>query len=215
MHSKFSALDLANVCLLPFCNPYLPFIETEVIPRIVGHQPDILLLTGKPNIASFAIAKIIKKRLPNSFIVAAEHESDYYSLQKIKNLLISNTAFFSVYHCVVLNDTAEAVEGIKQSLSNGSDADLSSIPGIIYSTDNGNTIFHTTDDRKQSLSHASPRVDKNKVLNIRAFPQNYCYWNKCTFCGINSKYKNSENKAWDVDSFITKIKSSTGILVSR
>lgn len=66
-----------------------------------------------------------------------------------------------MYHCVVLNDTAEAVEGIKQSLSNGSDADLSSIPGIIYSTDNGNTIFHTTDDPKQSLPHASPRVDKN------------------------------------------------------
>lgn len=99
VHSKFSALDLANVCLLPFCNPYLPFIETEVIPRIVGHQPDILLLTGKPNIASFAIAKIIKKRFPNSFIVAAEHESDYYSLQKIKNLLISNTAFFP---CIIV-----------------------------------------------------------------------------------------------------------------
>lgn len=209
VHSKFSALDLLNVCLLPFCNPYLPFVEDEIIPRIVDYQPDILLLTGKPNIASFAIAKIIRERLPNSFIVATEHESDYYSLKKIKHLLISNTALFSVYHCVVLNDTTETLECIKQAFSKGPDADLSSIPGIIYSTDNGNTIFYTADNPKQSSPDTLPCIDENgnNVLNIRAFPQNCCYWNKCTFCGINSKFGSRENKTWDVDSFITKIKT--------
>lgn len=215
VHSKFSALDLANICLLPFCNPYLAFIETEIIPRITGYQPDILLLTGKPNIASFAIAKIIREQLPNSFIVAAEHESDYYSLQKIKNLLATNTAFFSVYHCVILNDTVEAIKGIEHSLSNEPDADLSLVPGIIYSLDKGNTIFHTADASTRPLPDPPLHFDKNAVLNIRAFPQNHCYWNRCTFCGINSKYGNRENKAWDVDAFIARIKTLYAVGVKK
>ncbi len=55
IHSKFSAKDLLDMCLLQFCNPYLQFIETKVIPQIINYSPQILVLSGKPNIASFAM----------------------------------------------------------------------------------------------------------------------------------------------------------------
>lgn len=84
---------------------------------------------------------------------------------------------------------------------------MASVPGIIYSLDNGNTIIQTEEGPEQPLLQEAPYVGKGTVLNIKAFPQNKCYWNQCTFCGINSKYGNRKNKAWDVGPFITKLKT--------
>lgn len=95
-----SAYNMDRYCLLQFCNPYLAFIEEEVIPKILTYAPNILILTGKPSISSFAIAKIIKQRIPNIFIISDEFESDYYSLKKIKNLLLYNTSFFP---CIIVS----------------------------------------------------------------------------------------------------------------
>ena len=162
---------------------------------------------GKPNIASFAVGKIMRERNPNIFIIAAEYESDYYSLKKIKNLLVFNTAFFSIYHCVLINNTPNTIEYIKQVLTKKEKADMSSVPGIIYSLDNGNTIIQTEEYPEQPLLQAAPYIGKGTVLNIKAFPQNQCYWNRCTFCGINSKYGNRKNKAWDVGPIITRLKT--------
>lgn len=206
IHSTFSAQDLEKNCCLPYYNPYLPFIESEIIPLIINYKPDILLLTGKPNIASFAIAKIAREKLNKIFIIASEHESDYYSLRKIKSLLVSNTAFFSVYHCIILNDNTKTLEQIKEVLSGKTDNSLFSVPGIIFSTDNGNIISYTKDSFDQPLYDTLYSYDKKNVLNLKAFPQNHCYWNKCTFCGINSKYEGQENKAWDIDILIEEIK---------
>lgn len=207
VHSSYSALDLANICLSPFCNPYLSFIESEIIPKIIAYKPNILLLTGKPNIASFAIAKIVREKCSNIFIIANEYESDYYSLKKIKDLLVTNTAFFSVYHCVIVNDSENILKKIEQNLSNDNITDLSSVPGIIYSIDEGNTIYQTINNCKQKSSeHIISYFNKNDVLNIRAFPQNHCYWNRCSFCGINSKYDNIQNQEWDIDAFILRLK---------
>ncbi len=207
IHSKFSALDLSNSCLLPYCNPYLSFIESQIIPKIIEYHPDILILTGKPNIASFAIGKIMRERFPNIFLIATEYDSDYYSLKKIKDLLLLNSAFFSVYHCVVLNESSKTIEAITQILSEETATGLVSVPGIIYSIDNGNTIFNTEDDSEQSSPQVISYTCNSSVLNLWAFPQNHCYWNQCTFCGINSKYTSGKNKEWDVDSFLVQLKS--------
>lgn len=60
VHSKFSAFDMEKTCLLPFCNPYLTFINTKIVPKILDYNPEILILTGVPNISAFAIAKLLK-----------------------------------------------------------------------------------------------------------------------------------------------------------
>lgn len=206
VHSQYSSLDLSNLCLLSHYNPYLKFIENEIIPKIIDYQPDILVLTGKPNIASFAIAKIIREKNPNIFIISAEHESDYYSMRKIRELLVKNDVFFSVYHCVVLNSTDDTIKKIMHTLFKEGNSNLSNIPNIIYSTDNGKTIINTMDAPTYNRYTYYESFLKDNVLNVKAFPQNHCYWNKCTFCGINSKYYGQQNNIWDVKSFVEQIK---------
>lgn len=208
IHSKYSALELADNCLLPLCNPYLDFIYSEVIPEIQSYNPEILVLTGRPNIASFAIAKIMREWKPNVFIVGAEHESDYYSLKKIKELIITNTALFSIYHCITLGDSYESISKIKNVLSHPSEIHIDSVPNIIYSLDGGDTIHQTKIQyRIKNSNYKSLAPDKRFAMNIKAFPNNHCYWNKCTFCGINSKYTNKQNKTWDIESLILRLKT--------
>jgi hypothetical protein len=204
--SDFSALDMEHNCLMPFCNPYLEFINAEVIPEILEYHPEILILTGKPNLAAFAIAKLIKQKIPTTFIIASEHESDYYSLRKISGLLCKNTAFFSVYNCVVLSDNKSTITQIEKWYKDKQNESLNDIADIIYSLDSGKsiikTISHTSKDEKNNHIYINKL---SYVYNIRVFSQNYCYWNKCSFCGINKKYECAKNQKWNVTEACSKI----------
>lgn len=205
IHNQSSSRDLLNTCLLPLYNPYLYFLESKVLPTILEFNPDIVLLTGKPNIASFAIAKFLREQKDKIFIIAAEYESDYYSLRKIKNLLQINEAFFSVYHCVLMENNNSSVDRIEEIVSKRNNLSLKNVPGIIYSIDSGKTIIQTQSDCN-SLSKTSNNFNQNvQVLNTKAFPLSYCYWNKCTFCGINSKYDIKQTNNWDINSLIERI----------
>lgn len=217
VHSKFSALDMEKTCLLPFCNPYLTFINTQIIPPILDYQPELLILTGVPNLPAFAIAKLIKLKIPNIFIIAKDHESDYYSLQKIKNLLYKNTAFFSVYHCAVLSNYSDTIIRIKQWYLDRENNDINDIPGIIYSLDNGTNITRTVSE-SHFLLDDTLNIDNYhsfNVQNIKIFPQNHCYWNQCSFCGINSKYEILKNQIWDEKKAASRIKTLYQLGIKR
>lgn len=213
IHSKYSALDLERTCLLPFCNPYLDFIQQDVIPSILSYHPDILILTGAPNLPAFAIAKIARKILPDLFIVSADHESDYYSLEKISGLLIRNSAFFSVYHCVVLQSNPQTELKLKEWKEQSSTTGLDSIPNLIYSLDGGNTIVKTAEAFIPILELVVKDWSKDFAYNTKLFSNNRCYWNRCSFCGINSKYGSSCNETWDIGDAFYKIRQlySNGI----
>ena len=206
-----SSYNMDMHCLLPFCNPYLAFIEEKIVPEILSYNPEILILTGKPSISSFAIAKTIKQRIPNIFIISDEYESDYYSLKKIKNLLIYNTSFFSVYNCVNLSNSQECISEIEKWYSKPNQYPIDEIEGLIYSLDGGANIRITKDN--SNICIASNQIDKvtqtKNVLNIKAFANCHCYWNKCSFCGINSKYQGGTNQEWNISGLIsTMIESS-------
>lgn len=206
-----SAYNMERYCLLPFCNPYLSFIEEKIIPEILSYKPKILILTGRPSISSFTIAKIIKQRIPNIFIISDEYESDYYSLKKIKNLLINNASFFSVYNCVNLNNSRGCIAEIEKWYSKPDQYPIDKIGGLIYSLDGGASICITSDN--SNICIASKQIEKIthniSILNIKAFENCHCYWNKCSFCGINSKYQGGTNQEWNVSALIsTMIESS-------
>lgn len=207
IHSQFSALDMERTCLLPFCNPYLPFIKSKVIPPILKYEPEILIITGVPNLPAFAIAKLVKLKLPNIFIIVKDHESDYYSLRKIKNLLCKNTAFFSIFNCVILANHPNAITRIKNWYFDRKNNNLNDIPDIIYSLDNGANIILTPSGKEESDDTININsCHSSYVQNIKAFPHNHCYWNQCSFCGINSKYDRSKNQSWDVEIAGARIK---------
>lgn len=204
--SEFSALDMECNCLMAFCNPYLEFINTEVIPEILEYMPEILILTGKPNLPAFAIAKLIKQKIPNIFIIAADHESDYYSLRKISGLLCKNTAFFSVYNCAILFNDRNTISQIEEWYKDRKNKSLNNIPDIIYSLDSGKNITKTVSCSSKNKTNNHIYYNAlSYIYNVRAFPQNYCYWNKCSFCGINKKYEYSKNQIWDVKEACSKI----------
>lgn len=212
MLSKCSALDMERTCLLPYCNPYLHFIENQVVPLITSYQPEVLMLAGSPTLASFAIAKLAKILFPQILIVATDFDSDYYSLCKIEHLLVKNSAFFSVYDCVILKNEEDVIERII-SLQKISTSTLSNIPNIMFCLDAGQTIIKTDSLRSVVKEHAlSDTIFTSKyVHNMKAFPQNKCYWDRCSFCGINNKYYKTDNCEWDIDSLIEKIE----LLLSR
>lgn len=206
--NNFSALDLERNCLLPYCNPYLDYINEVVIPLIIDYRPEILVLAGAPNLASFAIAKLAKKHIPDLFVISSDYESDYYSLRKIDNLLLKNTAFFSVYDCVILDNHDKTINQIS-TLQNGiNSTSLQEIPNLIYSLDSGKSIVKT--ERAGIMPTQDIRfpsvIDNNYVLNMKAFPLCHCYWNRCSFCGINSKYDHQYNNDWNLDVLINKVK---------
>ena len=205
IHSKYSALDMEHTCLLPFCNPYLDFVLQNVIPPILEYRPDVLILTGAPNLPAFSIAKQLRKTMPDIFIVAADHESDYFSLEKIGDLLVRNSAFFSVYHGIMLRNGPELQSKLKLWNHRPSKADLDDISNLIYSLDGGKTIVRTAEAPVPTWEPTGNEQSKDHVCNIKLFPQNHCYWNQCSFCGINSKYGSICNGAWDVGVALAQI----------
>ena len=166
VHSKYSALDMERTCLLPFCNPYLEFVLQDVIPLILEYCPDVLILTGVPNLPAFSIAKQLRKTMPDVFIIAANHESDYFSLEKIENLLVRNSAFFSVYHCIMLRSDTRIQLKFEQWNNRPTNADLDDIPNLIYSLDGGNTIVRTADAFVPTLRPTRNKQCRDQVCNI-------------------------------------------------
>lgn len=206
IHSKYSALDMARTCLLPFCNPYLDFICKDIIPPILAYRPDILIFTGVLNLPAFAIAKQIRKMLPNIFLIVADNESDYFSMEKIGNLLVRNSALFSIYHCVMLRYDTQAESKLIQLKEPPSITDLNDVPNLLYSLDGGNTIVRTISAPVLFPEPLKRKLSSNSVCSTKAFPQNCCYWNRCSFCGINSKYEETCTEVWDVNKAFGQIK---------
>ena len=198
VHNKDSAEYLNEYCLAKNHNPYIDYIINSVVPRILEEKPDILWITGKPNIATFALAKLLKKYLPNIFISLCDFKTDYYSLYKIKDLLIRNTILFTIFDYILLFDNVNIREMLVNSLVNQSE--MNNIPGLIYK-ERGEIICNDIPFPNDKVS-----IDNNK-LDLKLFETNYCYWNKCSFCGINHKYcTQNERQKWNIPEAINILK---------
>ncbi len=193
LRSCDSSKELYENCTLIHSNPYLEFIQKNIIPLICYKKPEILWLCGRPNIVSFTIAILVRESNPNIVIGIIEHSSEYYSINKIRDLLKQNHYFFKAFNLVVLDDglyTASKVEKVFEE-----NRELSTVNNIIYSLDKGKHIVatNTTPSEYDDLNHL---YKSKKPINIKLFPSHHCYWNKCSFCGINNKYL-FFNKEWD------------------
>ena len=200
MCGKYSSSEMFYNCLLPNRNPYWNFINEKVIPTILEIHPKIIWFLGQPNIATFTIARITEQIYPNTFFAICSHSSEFYSMNKIVSLLKQNNILFSLFDCVVLDDSRSTIRKIRNTVSTR--GDLSEIPNIIYSLDKGKTISQTpisvNDLQKEAFSVSKLNTQTDFPMNIKLFPQNYCYWKKCNFCGINGKYLFPSSDFWDV-----------------
>lgn len=196
LRSSDSSQEMVEACLLPFCNPYLKFIKEHVIPMISSEAPQMLWLCGRPNIATFAIAMLTRAVLPNIHIGVIRHTSEYYSLNKIIPLLSNNHIFFSVFDCVVLYNDDETKAAVERHLSMGHP--ISDAPNLLFTLDRGKTISQSEYKKSENIIHKTIHPNSEFPVDVRLFPNNHCYWNRCSFCGINKKYSFNEcSSKWD------------------
>ena len=191
-----SANEMRENCVFPHSNPYFYFIKNKILPVVIKNKPDILWLTGKPDIASFSLAILAKAIIPSLHIGSVYHSTEYYSLNKIIPLLIHNHDFFHVFEIVVLCDENNTMNAIENAYNRNEC--LSDIPNILFTTDGGDTIIKNTIKTTQTRKILYSEPFGSRPVDIKLFPQQHCYWNKCSFCGINHKYL-SMSKTWDFD----------------
>lgn len=198
-----SAKEMLEHCLLKYSNPYLEFITQTVLAIIMKYNPDIIWMQGIPNIGSFAIAKLVKMKLPNVHISIANHSTEYYSLNKLKENLLNNTYLFECFDSIILNDnTSETKKNIVNALKHN--LSLNCISNIIYKTPKGRIDTTGINATYPKYSFDIDNISTNSIVNIKLFPKNHCYWNACTFCGINNKYlDNSSN--WNINDALEQI----------
>lgn len=189
IRSSDSARELKEGCTKMYSNPYLVFIQNKIAPILKENCPDILWLTGRPNILTFAIAVFTRRLLPNAYIGITYHSSEYYSLNKITPLLSKNHDLFSVFDVIILYDEINTMKAVEHALEERNE--LSCVPNILYTPDFGKSIVFTNINISETYSYRN--ILNERPLAVKLFPQNQCYWNRCSFCGINNKYFSSSS----------------------
>lgn len=209
-----SSKYLYQNCIFKNYNPYLEFIEEKVIPIILQSNYEVIWFEGKISIATFAIARILKQCLPNIFIGISQFSNEYYSLNKILPLLKNNNYFFKVFDCVIIDESPKTRRKTIDALKNNN---ISKVPNIIFkdSTDKISINKICCQNDYDNLEYLN-RIDTTSKfpVNIKLFPMNYCYWNKCNFCGINKKYFYcGNNSQWNINHTIDVLKklSTNGV----
>ena len=192
----YSYKNLNDKCLIDKYNPYLDIVINKVVPKIEEYNPDLIFVVGKPNYYNVAITKILKSKNKELKFCITRHSSEYYSLNKITSYLKKNELLFLDFDYILLeyfNYTERLLLNVLKH--NG---DIFTIPNIMLRNDlneiivtNDNQISSTTVTYKllkRTYNNPTFRVNPEDVADIHIAPYSKCYWNKCTFCGINKKY---------------------------
>lgn len=190
--NNYSASQIYYECLDNLKNPYLHFIEQYVLPQIRASLAPVVFIDGAPTFYNMAICRLIKKEFPNTHICISRHSSEYYSLNKLEPYLTQNEFLFKMVDSVILEYFGETEKQLLCALENGNK--LSTVPNLIYK--NNDKIYITPYKAKEKNYEPifETQYPGNELANVHLQPYTMCYWNKCTFCGINKKYHFSNDE---------------------
>lgn len=196
MLEEDSSIRLFDTCLDSTQNPYLIFIQEVILPIVEKANPKVVFFVGRPGYFSFALARLLKVHLPTIFTCITRHSSEYYSLNKIDNLLVQNSILFKIFDGVILEHFEETEKSIVTAVSKHKD--LQSIHNLIYKTYSTphHTGYHVSEQTmlfpkveiRPKITSMKMTIPPCSVANVHLFPYVKCYWNQCSFCGINKKY---------------------------
>ena len=179
------------------------------MPLIYEYDPDVIFLQGKVSYYLMTIALLTKQRNPHVHICVTRHASEYYSLNKIADLLIDNNALFQMVDSVILEYFDEIEPKLIYALNNK--GDLQSVPNLIYKNLGGKIVqTKFMPPEKESALEIFYRKTcevsgKNScAVDIHFEPYTKCPWSRCTFCGINKKYRH-ETIPLTYETFVNKI----------
>ncbi|MCM1540708.1 MAG: hypothetical protein NC121_05540 [Blautia sp.] len=191
--NNFSASQIYFDCLDDQKNPYLNFIRQYVLPQVRKALAPIIFIDGAPTFYNMAICLLIKKEFPDVHICISRHSSEYYSLNKLESYLTQNKYLFKMVDSIILEYFDETEKQLLSALKNG--RALSTVSNLIYR--NKDKIYATPYAAKEKDYAPVFEVpySTSKLINVHLQPYNICYWNKCTFCGINKKYHLNNNES--------------------
>lgn len=187
-----------DTCLIKKYNPYLDIINKHIIPAILEQNPNIVFLMGKISCFSISIAKLLKIKKPQIKICLSRHSSEYYSLSKISNYLLMNDLLFSDIDYVILEQFRNTEKLLINAIEQNQNVKL--VPNLIYK-EHDNTAVQTAtcsnydcnycDYTLRSSNEYEFVINPSEIADVCFAPYSKCYWNKCTFCGINQKYSHN------------------------
>lgn len=201
---ELSSLRMSEIALSRVDNPYLPFIEEHCLPIIKSVKPGLIWIRGRIRVSTLAMAALAKVIYPEIHVSVASHSSEYYSLNKIGDFLRLNRNLFKLVDSIVLNDYPEAEEAVRQCVSDR--RSLKSTPGVIFWDSRTGSVVQNVPPspglkpkwrldlrpRSSPLGRRSTRNDPGRIANVRLWADQHCYWDRCSFCGINAKYSTNE-----------------------
>lgn len=190
--NNFSASQIYHDCLEHQKNPYLNFIMQYVLPHIRKSLAPVIFIDGAPTFYNMAICRLIKNEFSNVHICISHHSSEYYSLNKLEPYLTQNEYLFKMVDSIILEYFDETENQLLSALENGKE--LSTVSNLIYKNKDKISMTPYKAEKKNYAPVIEIQNPASKLVNIHLQPYNMCYWNKCTFCGINKKYHFNNNE---------------------
>lgn len=191
--NEFSSKEIYENCLNPRKNPYFLFVEDNVMPLIHKYNPNIIFLHGKISFYLMTVALLAKQNNPSIHICITRHASEYYSLNKLVELLVQNNILFQMIDSAILEYFDEVEPKLVAALSSGND--LEKVPNIIFRNFDGNIVQTDyeppIDENAIEIFYRKNKTisDSSSTVDVHLEPYVKCHWNRCTFCGINQKYR--------------------------
>lgn len=181
-----SASKVFKNCLEEQENPFLKFIEFYIMPYIRTLLPRIIFIDGEPSFYNMAICRLVKKEFPYIHICLSRHSSEYYSLNKLEKNLVKNEYLFKMIDSVILEYFDETEDELINTITNN--GDLSHIPNLVYKYKDKIYLTPYKVIKNDFIPDIQETYPTSELINVHLQPYIMCYWNKCTFCGINKKY---------------------------
>jgi hypothetical protein len=195
-------------------NPYYEFIVEYCLPVIAALKPQMLWLLSPIRFSNFSMAMLARKQFPNVHICAVDQLTEYYSLNKIRKYLRLNKLLFSVIDSIILDDAEYTRQQMLRCIEDGDSLDK--VPNLIYIDRSRDEILETpfkistkktpyviikNDDNLPEKAATANSINHPKIADIKMWPDAKCYWNRCTFCGINHKYNTlpKQNRYENID----------------
>lgn len=128
--NELSSYVLVKEALSYSTNPYLPFIEKHVLPILREVKPNLVWISGRIRMSSFAMAMLARREFPNCHISVIGHSSEYFSLNKITKYLQKNDTLFSIIDSIVLDDPENTAPQLVECLQ--ADHSIDTVPNLLY-----------------------------------------------------------------------------------
>ena len=203
--NELSSKVISDVSLNPSLNPLYGWIKNKILPIILDYNPDIIFFEGKPSVCLFTISKLLKRSSCFAHICITRHSSEYFSLNKIDYCLIKNKILFNFIDSIILeffDDTEiKLIESLKNNIS------LENVYNIMFKNKNNEIIQTPYQDivnnypiiiGREKLDSITTKISPECIINVHIQPHQKCFWNKCTFCGINRKYHYIDTENTDI-----------------